>query len=220
MNGKACQFCTFANRLPGLPAPLLICDYSPTPAKSYRLTTPDASCPAWRPNPNLPLDPADIPDNAYRLIPLTQGKFAIVNAADYPAISRYKWTVLAAPNTFYAVRSEGKTQIRMHRQILNAPPHLVVDHINHNGLNNTKKNIRLCTREQNNRNQKPHKNASSKYKGVTWSKKDKTWFARIHKDKKNYHLGSFKKETDAAKAYDKKAKKLFGKFAYLNFPEE
>lgn len=217
MKESTCQFCKFANRLPGLPAPLLICDHSPTPAKSYRLTPPDASCPHWQPHPSLPLDFADIPDDAHRLIPLTQGKFAIVDAADYPALIRYKWTVLAAPNTFYAVRSEGKTQIRMHRQILNAPPHLVVDHINHNGLNNARKNIRLCTRAQNNRNQHSHKNSSSKYKGVTWSKKDKTWFARIHKNKKTYYLGFFKKETDATRAYDKKAKKLFGQFAYLNF---
>ena len=218
MNEKTCQFCEFANRLPGLPAPLLICDYSPTPAKSYHLTPPDASCPAWRPNPKLPPDNAGIPGSDHRLIPLTQGKFAIVDAADYPALSCYKWTVLAAPNTFYAVRSQGKTQIRMHRQILNAPPHLVVDHINHNGLNNARTNIRLCTRAQNNRNKQPHKNSSSKYKGVAWKKKQKKWVARIRKGKKSYHLGYFKKETDAARAYDKKAKELFNEFAYLNFP--
>jgi hypothetical protein len=110
----------------------------------------------------------------------------------------------------------------MHRIILNAPPHLVVDHINHNGLDNRKANLRLCTVAQNNQNTRPHANPNklSKYKGVSLDKNRNLYIALIHRNKKNYYLGRFKNETDAAKAYDKKAAELFGEFAYLNFPSE
>ena len=96
---------------------------------------------------------------------------------------------------------------------------LVVDHINHNTLDNRRKNLRLCTWAQNNQNRRPskRKNKLSKYKGVSFYKKSKLYRALIWCNKKQYFLGYFKDETDAAKAYDKKARELFGEFAYLNF---
>ena len=155
---------------------------------------------------------------AFRKIPLTKGKFARVDLADYPRLKKYNWSAVKAPNTYYAVRYHRKKEIRMHRQITNAPAHLVCDHIDHNGLNNTRKNLRLCTLAQNALNQKHRKGCSSRYKGVYYHKRDKTYHARIYHKGRSYHLGSFKNEKHAAKAYDKKARQLFGRFAHLNFP--
>ncbi len=97
---------------------------------------------------------------------------------------------------------------------------LVVDHINHNGLDNRKENLRICTVAENCRNSRPskRKNKLSKYKGVSFDKKRKVYRVLIWHNKKQYFLGTFKNETEAAKAYDRKARELFGEFAYLNFP--
>jgi len=155
---------------------------------------------------------------SFRKIPLTQGKFARVDPEDYPGLIRHKWSAAKQANTFYAVRSHEKIQIRMHRRIMNAPAHLVCDHIDHNGLNNTKRNLRLCTKQQNAINQRPRKDGSSKYKGVCWHKRNKKWQARIHHSGRYYHLGTFKSQRAAALAYDSAARKYHGDFACLNFP--
>ena len=92
--------------------------------------------------------------------------------------------------------------------------------IDHNGFNNTKANLRLCTPSQNNYNTRVRKTKrTSKYKGVSRHKKSKSYAARIRYVGKLYDLGLFADEVEAAKAYDKKARELFGEFAYLNFPE-
>jgi hypothetical protein len=153
-----------------------------------------------------------------KLLPLTQDKFAIVDAADFPHLSRYNWCVVKTDNTCYAARYRKRKQTFMHRLITSAPSHLVVDHINHNGLDNRKDNLRLCTRAQNALNQRPRKGTSSKYKGVYWHERDKRFYAQISHKGRRFHLGSFKSEIAAAHAYDKKALELFGEFAYLNFP--
>jgi len=155
-----------------------------------------------------------------KLIPLSQGKFAIVDAEDYDRLNKYKWHAANNGQTSYAQRHGPDGIVCMHRLIADAPPHLVVDHINHNGLDNRKKNLRLCTQAQNIYNSLPRLNCSSKYKGVYWEKAKKKFRARITHRGKNYHLGHFDSEIDAAKAYDKKAKELFGEFAFLNFRDE
>jgi len=119
--------------------------------------------------------------------------------------------------TFYAVRADGNTKTSMHREIMNAPKGLDVDHIDGNGLNNRKSNLRLCTHAENVHNSRPMRNGSSKYKGVCWHKTYKKWYSSIGKTGKRFYLGRFDNEIDAALAYDKKAKELFGEFAYLNF---
>jgi hypothetical protein len=103
---------------------------------------------------------------------------------------------------------------------MNAPDHLIVDHIDHNGLNNAKNNLRLCTIAQNAFNVVSIKGGSSRHKGISWEKKRKKWRAAIQYDNKKYALGYFENEIAAAKAYDKKAAELFGQFACLNFPQE
>jgi len=105
----------------------------------------------------------------------------------------------------------------MHRFILNAPRHKLVDHIDGNGLNNRKANLRLCNHSQNAWNRRPNSGCHSKYKGVYWNKDKKKWHATISKSYKRIHLGYFDNEIEAARAYDKKAKEFFGEFAYLNF---
>ncbi|MHC4216612.1 MAG: HNH endonuclease [Planctomycetota bacterium] len=154
-------------------------------------------------------------------IELSWGKWAIVDAEDYEMLKRYKWLALEKGRSLYAktYHLNGKS-LHMHRLIMNAPSGLVVDHINHNGLDNRKSNLRLCTRLENQRNARPSRGGSSKYKGVCWHKASKQFAVQISFEGKRLWLGYFKDETDAAKAYDKKARELFGEFAYLNFPED
>jgi hypothetical protein len=154
----------------------------------------------------------------YRRIPLTQGRFACVDPEDYAALARYKWCASRQSNTFYAVRSEGGKQLRMHRVIMNAPDGLVVDHINHDGENNLKRNLRLCTKQQNARNQRPHKNGSSQFAGICWHKSERKWYARITDHGRQRSLGLFADERAAARARDDAAAALWGPFAHLNFP--
>jgi len=151
---------------------------------------------------------------------LTRGKFAIVDPEDYDLLSRCKWCAVKDSNTYYAVRSRQNKQIRMHREIMKVPKHLVCDHINHNGLDNRKNNLRICTKQQNTHNQKPRKTGTSKYKGVDWNKRQRKWRARIYYESRCHYLGYFNNEIDAAKAYDKKARELFKEFACLNFTHD
>jgi len=155
-----------------------------------------------------------------RLIPVKGGPFAIVDAADYEAISKYQWYARHTPTTCYAMaRHKGKF-IQMHRLITDVPRRLVVDHIDRNGLNNTRKNLRLCRQAENARNQGPRPGGTTKYKGVSWHAHRRKFRARITYEGKEHSLGYFTDEKEAARAYDKKANELFGRFAYLNFPEE
>ena len=160
----------------------------------------------------------------FRRIPLTQGKYAIVDPEDFERLNKHKWYAARDTRTFYAHRKKrvGKkyVSIGMHREILNPPGHLMVDHINHNGLDNRKANLRLATCAQNSYNRRQvRKNKSSKYIGVSWKQWTKKWAVIICYKRKNKIVGYFKDEIQAAKAYDKAAKKYHGEFASLNFPE-
>ena len=155
-------------------------------------------------------------------IPLTQDKFAIVDDEDFEELNRYKWHAHKNRENFYAVRFCKGKRVSMHRVILNAPDDLQCDHMNHNGLDNRKCNLRLCTVAQNNHNRRPRKNATSKYKGVSFDTYKKKWEAAIRIKSLRIHIGRFNYEQDAAIAYDFKAAELFGEFAFLNyewFPE-
>lgn len=160
-------------------------------------------------------------EGLYSLIPLTQGKFAIVDNEDFERLNQYKWHIYRKAGKFLrgACRFDNKTKtaILMHREIMKAPPNMQVDHINHNVFDNRKTNLRLCTNSQNAQNQRPKIGYSSKYKGVAWYKRRKKWRALIEHNHHSIFLGLFDNEIAAAKAYDKKAKELFGKFAYTNF---
>lgn len=154
-------------------------------------------------------------------IKLTQGKVALVDDADFEELSKYKWYAERSSNTFYAMRNVRKNfhyvSVRMHKQIMKPPKNKQADHRDHNGLNNQRENLRICTQQQNNMNQRKRVGLSSIYKGVHLYRFGKKWVARIRLNKRTINLGHFKWEADAAKAYDVKAKELFGEFAYLNF---
>ena len=164
---------------------------------------------------------------AFRRIPLSRGKYAIVDPDDYYKLSEHKWSVSTGPyNNFYAVRKEpnrngkkGKT-IRMHRLVANTPDGLLCDHINGDSLDNRKANLRSATHLQNSWNaRKSPQSCSSKYKGVMFRKGPQKWAAMICVAGEKIFLGSFKDEIEAAKVYDKAAKKYFGEFAKLNFQD-
>lgn len=151
--------------------------------------------------------------------------FAKVDDADYPALNEYIWTRQAIGKNFYAVRFEysptGKNKlIRMHREILGEKAGPCTDHIDGDGLNNQRENLRVCVKGQNSYNRKKSKKNASKYKGVFpyHGKNGTTWRALIGHNGKIEHLGMFDTEEAAAHAYDLMAKKYFGEFARLNLP--
>jgi len=162
-------------------------------------------------------------------IPLTQGQFAMVNDEDYDMLNQFKWYALYQKHIdgYYAVRhirkSNGKwTTEYMHRVILNCPTSKETDHKNHDGLDNRRCNLRIVTHGQNQYNRKSNRTGVSKYKGVSLHKqkyKNKVyeyWQSQIRINGKLTHLGYFETEIDAAIAYNKKAKELFGNYALLN----
>lgn len=151
-------------------------------------------------------------------IKLTRGRVALVDDEDYDYLNQWKWHLLKDKNNYYAVRitciNKVKSGIRMHRVIMRTPPELVVDHIDHNGLNNQKGNLRNCTISQNNKN--VISTGRSKFLGVYFSE-GKYIKAQIKINGKTTSLGLFKTEEEAAQAYDNMAKIHHGEFANLNF---
>ena len=150
---------------------------------------------------------------------LTKNQIAIVDDRDYESISQYKWYALKGKNSFYACRrcSQQNKNIYMHRLLMNVNDSKIkIDHINRNGLDNRKNNLRICTNSQNQGNRKKRKICSSKFKGVCWDKNRKKWIVYIKVNKNKIFLGRFDNEIKAAKAYDIAAKKHFGGFARMN----
>ena len=160
-------------------------------------------------------------DSIMKRIPLTQGKFAIVDDEDYDWLNQWKWCVQKNHRRYYAMRGLYEDGIkiktlRMHRVILKPIKGFETDHINHNGLDNRKSNLRLCSHQQNMQNQRGNQNTSSRFKGVTFEKNISKWRGQLRHNSKTYHLGCFDIEIDAAIAYDKKAQEVFGEYACLN----
>jgi len=153
-------------------------------------------------------------------INLTRGYKTQVDDSDYDWLNQWKWRVEVSKWSIYAVRtdySNGKKNVRMARLILNIiDPKMQAEHIDRNGLNNQRSNLRIATNQQNSINQVGC-NKTSKYKGVHYNKKRHYFCAQIKVNYRSTHIGNFKSEIEAAMAYDKKAKELFGEFAYLNF---
>jgi hypothetical protein len=156
-----------------------------------------------------------------KTIPLTQGKVALVDDADFEWLNRWKWQAARGGHTYYAVRtdySEGrKRKISMHRLIMGAPEGVEIDHQDRDGLNNRRENLRLATRSQSMRNRRTW--GSSLFNGVSWIKSKRRWQVQIQHQEVQKYLGSFKCEKVAALAYDFAARELHEGFAKLNFPE-
>lgn len=159
-----------------------------------------------------------------KLIPLVgrgAGLFVKVDDGDFDTLMTRKWRL----NTKgYAVSctlgsKDVRKQVWMHRVIMEAPFSSQVDHKNRDRLDNQKHNLRLCTGSENRINSGLLQKNTSGYKGVSWSQQWGKWVAAIQKEGKKLVLGGFDSKEEAAKAYDAKARELFGEFAYCNFPK-
>jgi hypothetical protein len=157
-----------------------------------------------------------------KLIPLSRrkDKYAIVDAEDYDFLSQWNWTYYAHRRTFYAKRFAGARKAQkayyMHREIISTPLGMATDHINGNGLDNRRCNLRACSPVENLYGMGKRQGTVSRYKGVAYKKDTKKWFAQIMHHRKHYNLGYYNKEEDAAKRYNEVAVQMFGEYARLN----
>jgi hypothetical protein len=143
-----------------------------------------------------------------------------VDTKDYKSVVKhYRWHYMMSPthHTGYAATTQRGKTIYMHSMLI--PDAKEVDHQDHNGLNNTRSNIRAASKSLNCANRRIFKSKSSQYRGVRWVEKYKNFRADIHVGKKHYSLGSFVSEVDAARVYDAAALEQFGEFAKINFPK-
>jgi len=138
-------------------------------------------------------------------IPLTKGKYALVDDEDYEELNKYNWYAFRSKleDSYYAARrillNDGRSRtIFMHRIIVGVHKGKETDHVNGNGLDNQRANLRLVTGSQNQQNRKIGKNNTSGYKGVTWNKKDKLWRAVIKINGIEKYLGGYKNKLEAA----------------------
>ncbi|MBK5202115.1 MAG: HNH endonuclease [Prolixibacteraceae bacterium] len=158
-----------------------------------------------------------------KTINLTQGKVALVDDAIFNYLNQFKWCAVKwGNNYFYAETRINGVVCRMHRLIMQTPKGLMVDHIDHNTLNNQQYNLRNCTHAQNCQNVISQIGSTSKYLGVhiyTCRGKWKYIKATIRLNGKMKYLGTFKTEELAAHAYDDAAKLYHGEFANLNFKD-
>lgn len=153
-----------------------------------------------------------------------------IDEEDLHKIQTNVWHIAKSGNRQYAITNikneKGKnTTTGLHRIIMNLKQGECCDHINHDGLDNRKQNLRKVTKHQNQLNrlknvtQNQHP-CTSTYKGVSWNKTKNLWTASISYNKKQIYIGWYKDETEAAQAYDKKAVELHGIYAYTNFGEQ
>lgn len=148
-----------------------------------------------------------------------RGRVALVDDGDYELVMRYRWNVWELnrpgfrPQGPYAVTSHS---LRMHKLITGWP---ITDHQDHSTLNNQRYNLRPATVSQNMQNRIAWLSGSSQYKGLCWLPRRRKWLVTITLDGHTGRIGEFVSEMEAAYAYDEAARRLFGEFAYPNFPE-
>jgi hypothetical protein len=164
-------------------------------------------------------------DGVYcRLIPLTKGLYAIVDAADYRWLMTFKWcAVLAADGNGYYARArlrDGGCNVKMHRIIVGADEDEQVDHEDHCGIDNRRKNLRTADNRQNSGNRNVRRDSTTGYKGVTPATRPGFFRVSIMDHGLRRNLGQFEDPIEGAKRYDREARLVFGAFAKLNFPEE
>ncbi len=146
------------------------------------------------------------------MIPLTNGKNALIDDGDVELLSKYKWSAVLIHNRWYATTSVGGRTTYMHRMIL--PDATEVDHKNRDGLDNRRENLRACTHSENIANSEFKPNVSG-FRGVGRNRKG--WRARLKVNKTTTHLGTYSTPEEAARVYDAEARRVFGGFAYQNF---
>lgn len=156
-------------------------------------------------------------------IPVTQGLYALIDDEDLVTVGRYRWHTCRNGRTCYARRNgsaserrQGLAAVYLHHAILGVVAE--VDHINGDGLDNRRENLRIGTHQQNISNQRKQLDTSSRFKGVDYYKQYGRWRARCKCNGHVHCLGYFEHEEDAARAYDAAARSLFGAYARTNFP--
>lgn len=156
--------------------------------------------------------PEPPPVDGARWVPLTKGKFALVDAADFPDVSRFNWCETHG----YAARYDSATRRNLHMEH-HLLGHRKLDHEDRDRLNNRRLNLRPCSGSQNVANvAKVTRPTSSRFKGVVWT--EGRWRAYVRVDLRRRWLGCFEREEDAARARDSAALEAWGEFAVLNFP--
>ncbi len=149
------------------------------------------------------------------------GLFALVDPEDSEMVNQRRWIPTKVGRTYYMVSFSHGVRTYLHRLLLGDVEGRVVDHINGDGLDNRRSNLRHATNSQNITNL-VRRNAGkySKYRGVSRFPRTRCWQARIGANGKGFWLGNFASEEEAARAYDEAARKLHGEFARLNFPND
>lgn len=159
-----------------------------------------------------------------RAIPLVNHPwYALVDDEDFERFAGANWYAVMPYG--YVHRTVGNRTIYLHREILNAPVGMEVDHINRHPLDCRRANLRLATSASNKWNtakrvMRAGRPIHSRYKGVYWHTRSKLWQARLHIHGKTLSLRYHKTEEEAARAYDRAAAEHFGEFAWFNFPNE
>lgn len=152
-------------------------------------------------------------------IPLTKRYEAVIDAADVPLVSGHNWHAAEKPRTTYAVSKERRggnlMELQLHRAILSAPDGMQTDHIDGDGLNNRRCNLRLATPSENARNQRRARDNTSGFKGVWWHKGRRKWQAQIMAGGRQKYLGLFNTAEEAHAAYCEAARSLHGEFARI-----
>ncbi len=151
-----------------------------------------------------------------RLIALSGGGYAWVDAADYERLNRYHWKLING----YPSRTDKRRRVSMHREIIDVPAGKVVDHIDGNRCNACRSNLRACGHDENGSNRRKRRTGSSRFKGVSHCRLTGKWDARCGPKSGSRHLGYFDDEVEAARVYDLAAVQQYGEFAHVNFPRE
>lgn len=152
-------------------------------------------------------------------IKLTQGKYALVDDRDFDFLNQWKWFCHSRSGNHYVTRNlynkKNKTQkqIHMHRLIMNTPKDKIIDHIDGNGLNNQRKNLRICTQIENIKNQGKKSNNTSGFKGISLRKDTNKYRVRINVDNKCINLGNYTSKLKAYEVYCEACIKYHGEFA-------
>jgi hypothetical protein len=151
-------------------------------------------------------------------IPLSQGKVALINDCD-AHLAAHRWYAARRGKIWYAVRHKTRTTlVYLHREVIQPSPGTEVDHVNRDGLDCRRENLRPATASENRRNRERKTSNRSGFKGVHWNPSNKGWVACVKVHRKAHYLGTFQDPVEAARAYDSKARELHGVFARLNFP--
>jgi hypothetical protein len=157
-----------------------------------------------------------------KAVSVSDSYWAFVDDADYATVAAHRWRFKTGGRNRYAVATINGREVSMHRLIMNAAKGTIVDHIDGDGLNNQRHNLRFCTLAENFRNagRRDTPGRTSRYKGV-WRVKEpccRCWRSGITANRVYQNIGSFGTEEEAARAYDATAQVLHGAFARLNFP--